>query len=417
MAELLLLAGLNLWVAWRYSRQPIGQDLGLWMLWGFTGARPYRDHVDCKPPGIHLWGWLLARVTGRRLALAQFLHHAAIGGFAVAAYRLTGKLEAGLLFTALAQSAWLSSYLTWLEQISAGFLLLALLLGPWGAAGCLALAVLFNLKLAPSAVVLLTLRGWWLPLAVLVLGGLAVLAVWRLLWPRSFADVWYGAVTVPRRMAARRGRGGRHFLVIPWRDLRWDRDFAVPLLLVVPAVVLVVQSRPGPVLLAVLGVYVAVNLQGRVWRAYHWIPLAACAAAAPAGAGLVLLAEWVSSCLYLGDLVRRTRPESADGLRTARAMGKRLRGVSGSLWVADLYTQIHVYAGKPPAYGLVEQVEIRDVIPERREAASQRPAADLVVLGPGSIPAAPRGYRVVLTEGPFTVLARPGHLDAPGNAG
>jgi hypothetical protein len=408
MAGLLLLAGLNLWVAWRYSRQPIGQDLGLWMLWGFTGARPYRDHVDCKPPGIHLWGWLLARVTGRRLALAQFLHHAAVGGFALAAYRLTGRLEAGLLFTALAQSAWLSSYLTWLEQISAGFLLLALLLSPWSAALCLALAILFNLKLAPSAVLLLALRGGWLPLAVLVLGGLAVLAVCRLLWPHGFADVWYGAVTVPRRMAARRSRGGLRFPAISRWIGGWNRDFAVPLLLVVPAMGIVIRSRPDPVLLVVLGVYIAVNLQGRVWRAYHWIPLAACAAAAPAGSALVLAAEWVASGLYLGDLVRRTRPESADGLRTARAVGERLRGISGSLWVADLYTQIHVYARKAPAYGLVEQVEIRDVIPERWETAEERPAADLVVLGPGSVPAAPHGYRVVLTEGPFTVLARPG---------
>src|SRR5215210_5501221 len=98
----LLLACLNGWVAWRYSRVPLGQDEGLWMLWGWTGAVPYRDHIDCKPPGIHLWLWMLARLTRRNITATRAITHLAIGAFAVSASIIAGDLKTGLLFTALA---------------------------------------------------------------------------------------------------------------------------------------------------------------------------------------------------------------------------------------------------------------------------------------------------------------------------
>jgi hypothetical protein len=409
MTGVLLLVALNLWVAWRFSRQPIGQDLGIWMLWGFTGARPYRDYVDCKPPGIHLWCWLLSRVSGRRLRLAQFLHHVAIGGFAIAAYRLTGRLDAGLLFTALAQSAWLHAYLTWLEPMAAGLLMLALLLGPWPSTICLALCVFFDLKLAPSAFLLFVLRGWWLPLGVAALSAAALLAVCRLLWPAQFAEVWYGAVTVARRIARQRRQGGQR--IRP----SWGQEFAMPLLLVAPAVAAAAWTRPDPVLWAVLATYVCVNLMGRVWRPYHWLPLAACAVAAPPEAALVLAAEWIASGLYLGDLLRRTRPTSAPGLLSAQALGQKLRSLPGTLWVDGESTQIYVYAHKQPAW-TVEQVEIRWVIPERRAWDAGREPPELLVVGPRSLPLLPPGYRPFLVHGPFTVLLAAGRRGALADA-
>jgi hypothetical protein len=106
-SQVLTVAALNTWVAWRFSRIPIGQDVAMWMLWGMTGARPYRDFVDCKPPGIHTWIWALSRLTGRRVGSTALLHHLTIGAIAVGLTALTGKLEAGILFTALGQSVWL----------------------------------------------------------------------------------------------------------------------------------------------------------------------------------------------------------------------------------------------------------------------------------------------------------------------
>lgn len=395
-----LVVALNLWVAWRYRTAPLGQDQGIWMLWGFTGALPYRDHVDCKPPGIHLWFWLLACVTGRRLALTKFLHHTTIGGFALAATVLTGHVEAGLLFTALAQSAWLHAYHASSESLSAGFLLLALLLEPWPAALCAALAVLCNLKLGPSCLVLLVLRDAWAQLAVLCFAGGLSLGLWHLFWPRGLRDVWYGAVIVAHRITRWRRQMGQGF--IP----SWTGSFSIPLLLVVPAVVGALWADPDPILWSVVLTYVAVNTAGRAWRPYHWIPLAIVAVTAPAAAVPVLLAEWISNRLYLGNVVTVSRAQLARRLEEVKVVGERLRAMRGSLWVSDEHTQIYIYARKRPATGLVEQVEIRHVVPERRKSGPPGSPPDLVVLGPDSIPAAPRAYSTVFRHGPFTVLAR-----------
>ena len=402
LIHIAVLVALNLWIAWRYSRLPLGQDEGLWMLWGFTGARPYRDHVDCKPPGIHLWLWLLSRLTRRNIALTKFLHFVLIGAFVIAAYKLSGSLNAGLLFTALAQSAWLRAYNAWVEPISSGFLLLALLLAPWPATFCLAIAVLFNLKLGPPGLLLMLLRGWWLQLAAASLGCAAILGVWFLVWPNSFRDVWYGSITVAYRMTRWRKQSGQG--IFP----RWDAYFTTPLLLVVPALASAILAHPDPVLWIVAATYIVLNALGRVWRPYHWIPLAAIAAvAAPPAAILVLLAEWIASGLYLGNVVGRIRPQVARLQEEAKVVGKKLRNMEGSLWVNDECTQIYIYAYKRPAIGLVEQVEIRHVVPERWvETGRSDQRYDLVVLGPGSIRAVPRGYHVVLLHGSFTVLAK-----------
>lgn len=400
------LAALNLWIAWRYSRLPLGEDEGLWMLWGFTGARPYLDDVDCKPPGIHLWLWLLARLSGRKIRLTKFLQHAAVGGFAIAAYRLSGSLNAGLIFTALAQSAWLRAYHAPLETTSAGFLLLALLLDPWPATICLALAVLFNLKLGPPGLLYMLLHGWWPELGAAALAATTIFALWILLWPSCFRAVAYGCITVSRRLVRTRQRGGQR--IVP----RWDPYLVTPMLLVVPAVCAAILARPDPILWTVAAAYIAVNLQGRVWRPYHWIPLAAfAAAAAPSAAILFLLADWITNGVYLGNVIDRTQPGTLQLGEDARAVGEALRLMRGALWVQDEQTQIYIYAGKRPA-GPVEQVEIRHVIPERKDRREQsRQQIDLLVLGPDSIPFAPRGFRTTLVRGPFAVLTRP--TDAP----
>ena len=324
---LVLLVALNGWIAWRYSRVPLGQDEGLWMLWGWTGAVPYRDHIDCKPPGIQIWLWLLAKLTRRNIAATRAITHLAIGAFAVAATAITGELAAGLLFTAIAQSSLLLAYHAWVEPLSAGFLLLALVSPPWVAAGCLALAMLFNLKLGPPGLAILLIHGWWLQLAAAAAIAVLILVSWRLLRPAGFRAVWFGVVELPRRMTARRKSQGHP--IVP----HWTPYFSTPLLLMAPALGAAIAADRHAVLWIPCALYMGLNLCGRVWRPYHWIPVAAfAAAAAPAAAPLILLAEWCASGLYLGNVERspvRGSP-SCWKRRSGRASGcARCRACSG----------------------------------------------------------------------------------------
>lgn len=388
----------NAWVAARYARVPIGQDLGLWMLWGFTGSVPYRDHVDCKPPAIHLWGWMLARITRRNLAAARALHHLALGGIALAVLGATGSLATALLFTGVVQSARLHAYHAWVEAISGALLALALVVGSWGAASLAAGAVLFNLKLAVPALLLLILQGSWTQAATLIFAGTVCLAACSVLWPAATRDVRYGMVTVAARLTRlRRGRGQGF---VP----RLDAYHLRPLTLVVPMVVLASVPRPDPRLWAVIGSYALVNGLGRVWRPYHWIPLVTCAAtAAPSLALVVIAVDWASDRFYLGDVLRRTRPATAELLEAAREVGETLRAVPGTLYVADSNTQIYVYARRRPALPVVEQVEIADVVPERRRGLTASRPPDVLVRGPGSRHLAPRAYRTAFSRRGFVV--------------
>ena len=388
----------NAWVAARYARIPIGQDLGLWMLWGFTGSVPYRDHVDCKPPAIHLWGWVLARITRQSLAWSRALHHLALGGIAVVVLGVTGSLATALLFTGVVQSARLHAYHAWVEAISGALLALALVTASWWAAGLAAGAVLFNLKLAVPALLLLVLQGSWAPAATLISAGVVCLAACRVLWPSAVRDVWYGVVTVAARLTRLRRERGQGLL--PRRDAYHLR----PLTLVAPMLVLASIPEPDPRLWAVIGSYVLVNGLGRVWRPYHWIPVVACAAvAAPPLALVVVAVDWASDRFYLGNVLRRTRPATAELLEAARVVGETLRATPGTLYVADPNTQIYVYARRRPAVRLVEQVEIADVVPERRRGLTTARPPDILVRGPGSMHLAPRAYRIAFSRRGFVV--------------
>jgi len=399
--DVVLLLALNVWIAWRYSQLPLGQDEGLWLLWGFTGARPYLDHVDCKPPGIHVWYWILAKLTRRNIALVRFIHVTLIGAFAILAYLLSGSLHAGLIFTSFVQSAWLYAYHAQAEQLSAGFLMLALLVGPWLATLCLGLALFFNLKLAPAAILLMLLHGWWIQLVAAAAVCALIGGAGFLLYPQGLKAMWYGTISISARLV--RWRKGQGQQIVP----RWDAYFATPLLLIVPAALASFLARPDPVLWLAAATYIVTNALGRVWRPYHWIPLAAImAVAATPYAAFLLAADWISNGLYLGDIIGRTRPAVARMLVAAKAVGERLRTMQGTLLVKDEYTQIYIYARKRPATPLVEQVEIRHVVPERRYGAQGGGYPDLIVCGPNSIYAPSMGYQTALVHPPFQVLAR-----------
>lgn len=398
-----LIVLLNIWIAIRYAKQAIGPDEGIWLLWGFTGAKPYRDFVDCKPPGIHLWMWLLAKLTGRRLELVKLIHHLAMGCFPVAAYLLSGELSVGLLATALLQSAWLLAYQSWMDAISGGFLLLAVLLPPTPATVCIGLAVFFNLKAAVPGALWMLLSGWWLQILGAGIVACGIAGTWMVVWPTYWHAMWFSAVTVSRRMLDYRKQ-----FDTPWEE--WGWHWSVPLLLIVPVLVVCFLTRPDPVLWLTVVAYIVFNAGGRVWRPNHWLPLTLVVVTAPPleFAIGILAMEWIASRFYLGSVWQVTYPGIWLDLCAAKQIGERLRDEAGDLWVNTIHTQIYIYAAKKPKHGMVEQVEIKNCIPhhvERRERLLRSYPPEWIVVGPGGTPAqSVNGYRQKLAIDNFMIL-------------
>lgn len=405
MIDLLAVAVVNLWYATRYARQVIGPDEGLWLLWGMTGSRYGRDWTDCKPPGIHAWMWLLARVTGKRLGLMKWLHHATIGAICVGVAHEAG-LGAGLLATVMLQSAWLFAYQSWMDALSGALLLLGIVSDPALALVAFAAAAFLNVKIVVPAAVWTLTQGWWIEGAVAA--GLAACAAgaWYLLHRESFRWVWYGSVEVPKRM-----REWRKGIPPSWKV--WPSYWSNALLIAAPAVLICLPTMTPALTLTALS-YAALNAWGLVWRPNHWLPLAIVAASAPPAiaAALVLATELIAARGLLGNVWQVTYPGIASELSAARTIGEtvgkylRENGLQ-RLWVNSMMTQVYVYADTAPYVGHVEQVEITQVTPEKgteAERVLQAQPPDVIVIGPGARPGTPRGYREILRHEGYTVL-------------
>lgn len=397
LAHIAILLALNIWVSYRYAFQPLGPDEGIWMLSGWTGAKYGRDYVDCKPPGIHTWFWLLAKLTRRNVWAAKFIHHLVVGLLIVAAYLLSGSLGTGLLATALLQSGWLRAYQSWMDQISGALLLLAVLTPPGLSVALIAMACLFNVKSAVPGAVWVVLNGYWLELAVALGVGAAIAGPWYMLARQSFEDVWLSSIDVPARMNK-------------WRASITGLQFSQEsFLLIIPAVLLCLATNQDYRLWATALSYVVFNAWGRVWRPNHWLPLVLIAALEPPPffAMVILLAEWVSARFYLGNVWATTYPAIALQLLEARKIGENLAKKDGKIWVNSFHTQIYVYAQKKPEWNCVEQLEIRDVMPERgklRDETLRKNPPALIVMGPGQIEGEPKGYQTLVKFGNFAVL-------------
>lgn len=395
--EIWLIAALNLYVALRYMRQNIGPDEAIWLLWGVTGARPYYDFWDCKPPGIFLWMKLLGLITGGRWQWMKLLHHIAVGVGCIGVYLYTGSLGAALLATAVLQSAWFFAFQSWIDAISGLFLLLMCVAPPWAAAIYAALACFFSVKSGPPAAIVLFGYGYFIPTAVVAGIGFLAIAGLALVNMDLLRRIWYGTFEIPRRMAKHR---------IP---LLWTNYLATPLLLVIPLVMLSIYAGISPVILLACASYAILNTFGRVWRSNHMLPLAMLAACLPSPglAALYLLFEMVSAGFYLGDVWVTVYPNIVGPLVTSRALGEELASQKGTLWVNNWWTQIYIYARKRPFYG-ARQMEITGIIEETVKPELQRVIdnpPDVIVLGPGGAQVdVPRHYHNIGKIPPFEVL-------------
>jgi hypothetical protein len=131
------------------------------------------------------------------------------------------------------------------------------------------------------------------------------------------------------------------------------------------------------------------------------------ASAAPPIALPIIITDFATNGLYLGDIVRRHRAEVSRYLKAAEKIGGRISAKTGRLWVYGPFTQLYVYARARPALLPVEQVEIRDVIPERRlDQTGTVKDVDTLVICPGEIRFVPDGFRASVNEDSFIVLKR-----------
>ena len=394
---------INIYIAWRYSDQPIGPDEAHYAGWGILGAKPYKDYIDIKPPGIHLWMKLLAYITNGSLPAMKFIHHATIGLIMAYVYLFTGSIGAALMGTALSQSAWFYAYQSWGDALSGALILLGFVAPPWVALIAFGLALLVNYKLGPAGLIFMIFNGWWLQigvasaLAVLVLGGMYIFA------RPTIKAIWYGSVTVAGRVKKYR----------VWRlneFVRWPPYHGVALLLAIPALVVLFHYGDLPVILAILS-YLLLNGWGRVTRPPHWLPLSAAAAVLPPPEiGLLFLLVDMASTRFLTvrNIWAVTYPGIASEIIEAREIGRLIRkelGTDKTLWVNTFHAQIYLYAGIFPRYGY-EFFEIRDVVPEfmqesRRKLRTDKP--DIVVDGPFAAKWNPEGYSIRLQTGAFRV--------------
>lgn len=404
MPELILIALINLYISWRYAMQPLGPDEGNWMLWGWTGAKPYKEFSDCKPPGIHAWMWFLSKITGKSIPWSKFIHHAVIGGLVVWATAVSGSPGLGLLATAILQSSRLFAFQSWMDAMSGALLLCGMILPPIHGIWLIGLAVCFNVKVAVPGAVYMALMNAWLPLGIGAGSGLLVLLLYRILFPSQFDAMIYNVFTIPARMKKAR------------RWQLWGPYQMIASMFVVIAVGVAVASGIDlPVGVAALA-YTAFNAWGKVWRPNHYLPLAMIVAHSrpdPTLAFVVLLADAISANLYWGYVWNSVYPGIAEDLLAAKKIGEGIADMDGALWVDAFHTQVYVYAGKKPYTGMVEQLEIRDVTPElrtRRDAALRAQRPDLVVVGPGRIPNwEPRGFSSTANVGNFYLLTEANH--------
>jgi hypothetical protein len=364
----LLLVAISVFQAWRYSKTTIDPDLAMFTLWGITGSAYGRDFVDCKTPGVHLYYLLLSKVVGRDIERIRFANHLLMGLGGVLIYAVSGNFYYGLAFTVLVNSGFLYAFHGNVGQIPALLIALGLIVrNEWLSLILFTLAVGYEPKLLPSFGILMVLNGWYLPAAImLIIGTAAFLALRKLPW---FQWIWESSVIIPVRMA--KTAQGKY----PYMPFFTANCLAYFL----PWVLLAVLTRPDWRFWIPAAAYVIFISIGRVIRPNHLLPLVGWVAVScsPTTAVVLTLVDWAAAGLYLGNIWMRFYPRLEMHNDHAMRAGEWLKDKPGKLWVNDIHSGVYIYAGKPVAYGLAEQVEIRDVATERRQAWRKRMKADM----------------------------------------
>lgn len=374
----LIIASLSLWYAWRYSRTTIDPDWAMFNLGAFTGALYGKHFLDCKTPLIHIWYWAIAKVVGNDVLRVRFVHHLLVSlpGLIVGGWH-------GLAYVALINSGWLLGFHGNVGQQAAGFILLALhFYGiPFISATLLMLAIAFEPKLLPAAIVVsLLFPSWWPALMVCLATSAGVAAIVFFFWPDMWKWLVESNLTVTKRITQMRyhlAKDGHDYTI-------WASMGAMYTL---PWLALAIMNNPDPLYWLAPASYLIVIASGLAVRSNHYIPLAPwIALALPEAAILALVVtDLVSGFGYWKNIWKRFYSGLDQMNNEAQEIGQWLRDKVGALWVNDIHTGINIYSGKPPLFGLAEQIEIRENAVERRQvmrAAFKDNPPDWVVVGP-----------------------------------
>ena len=356
-------------LSWRYSKLTIGPDFAYFNLWSLTGARYGRDFPDCKTPLIHLWFLGISKVVGKSTARILFAHHLLLGLGASSVLFFGATFWQALALVMLVNSGWLLAFHGNVGQHPAIFLVLALLTDGWVAAVFIVMATVWNVKLAPTALVMGLINGYWwqagivycILLIIIIVSILAARKPEVLRW--LIESVWI----IPQRI--QKLRTAKQWY--PWAPPFTSRA----LLYILPWVFAGVYSKPELLYWLPAIVFVILSAWGKVIRPNHLLPLVAWIAIAdipPLMVVTLVAIDIISGGLYLPDLWERFyNPGFSYQLENLREVGERLYLEPGTLWVNGIGTSVYAYAQKPPTFGMVEQIEIREVSPERRKIMQQ----------------------------------------------
>jgi hypothetical protein len=358
----ILIVAMSLWQAYHYARQTIDPDWALFNMPGFTGAHYGKDFADCKTPFIHYWYWAIAKIVGRDVFRVKFTHHLLLGLCGLAVWAVSGNVWAGLVYSVLVNSGWLLAFHGNVGQLPILFVSLALFVpDPWIASVLFALAVLHEPKLLPSAIAWTIIGGFWQGAVIA-----AVLAVAFLVfaWRNTQAAWWLleSSVIIPYLMGKR--RKGFDIPYVPWYT-------ANGLIGIFPWLVFAAQAKPDVLYWLPAGLYAVLIATGKSLRPNHFLPLAAWVVGSGISPALVLVLvaiDWVSGGMYAGNMWERFYFGLKGTNEEARSAGEYLKDKPGVVWVNGIHTGVYIYAKKPNPFGMTEQVEIRDVIPGRRES-------------------------------------------------
>ena len=360
MALVLLL--INVFFAWRYAKMPVESDFASFNMWGMTGAVYGRDFVDCKSPLVHLWMLLLSKVK-RDIVVIRLLHFLVTGLPSIIYYAVTKDFAGALAFLVLVHSGWLLTFHGNVGDIPAGLIFLALVMpNPWLFVLLLGIATLYEPKLivATGLMVLLRIVSVWQP--VLVYGIIFAIGAGLLFYEnyKGFAWIIESSFTIPKRLVkARKG----HYGYMP-------QHTATAFMFFLPWLAAGIYSKPDPIYWLPAIVLLVFQFAGSVIRANHLIPLIAWIAASgikPELAYTLVLIDFLSAGLYIGNIWNRFYPGLDDVTKDSVAVGNWLKDKPGILWVNSMWTQLYLYAQKKPIYGMTEMIEVNRVVPERRK--------------------------------------------------
>jgi hypothetical protein len=314
---------------------------------------------------------MLVKLVGKSVPRVKFIHHALLGMAGIGVYLLSGNIWNGIAFTVLINSGWLMAFHGNVGQVPAALIALSFTLPPWMAILLWALAVFYEPKLIPSFILIFMINAWWLQVpTLLALSSVCCLIVVYLVLTKQWQGWWESSVTIPGRMA--KARKSHNYPWVPWFT-------ASGLLYILPWLMFGWVYRGDWRFWLPALAYIVFTGLGLVVRPNHLIPLVAWVAAANLPYWVVLplvLTDFVSSGLYLGDIWGRFYLGLRDLNQEAQRAGEWLKDKAGSIWVNGIHTGIYIYAQKPVNYGLAEQIEIREVAHERRAEMVKRWKSD-----------------------------------------